>query len=118
KDKANGEMKEIVVCVRDLKAEEVLKDDMLKTIQVPASAVPAGSINSLKDAEGRWVRIAMLADEPIIEGKLAPKNAPKGLVGQIPQGMRAIAIEVNEKTGVSGFILPEHRVDVIRAKNI
>ena len=28
--------------------------------------------------------------------------------------MRAITIDVNESTGVSGFILPDHRVDVVQ----
>jgi pilus assembly protein CpaB len=28
--------------------------------------------------------------------------------------MRAFAVEVNEHTGVSGFILPDHRVDVVQ----
>ena len=33
-----------------------------------------------------------------------------------PQGMRAFAIEVNEQTGVSGFVLPDHRVDVVQVE--
>ena len=30
--------------------------------------------------------------------------------------MRAFAIEVNEQSGVSGFVLPDHRVDVIQVE--
>ncbi|HZW30851.1 MAG TPA: Flp pilus assembly protein CpaB, partial [Isosphaeraceae bacterium] len=36
------------------------------------------------------------------------------LVANIPKGMRAFAIDVTEQSGVSGFILPGHRVDVVR----
>ena len=36
------------------------------------------------------------------------------MVARIPVGMRAFAVEVNEQTGVSGFIMPDHRVDVIQ----
>ena len=43
-----------------------------------------------------------------------PKGTPPGLVANIPKGMRAFAIDVTEQSGVSGFILPGHRVDVIR----
>ena len=56
----------------------------------------------------------MLEGEPIIEQKLGLKGSPPGLVSNIPKGMRAYAIEVNEQSGVSGFILPGHHVDVVR----
>src|SRR5438270_247930 len=112
RDQSPGETVEILVAARDIKAEEVLKEDLVKVLQVPKTLAPVGSFPSFKDVGDRWVRIALLADEPIVEGKLAPKGAPKGLVSQIPNGMRAFTIEVNEQTGVSGFILPEHRVDV------
>lgn len=108
----------VLVAAREIKAEEVLKEDMVKTIPFPRSHVPAGAVMSYKEIEGRWVKIAMLTDDPIVEAKLAPKNAPIGLTPRIPKGMRAVAIEVNEKTGVSGFILPDHRVDVIQTKGI
>ena len=49
-----------------------------------------------------------------MEKKLGPKGTPPGLVANIPKGMRAFAIDVTEQSGVSGFILPGHRVDVIR----
>ena len=56
----------------------------------------------------------MLEGDPIVDKKLGPKGSPPGLVANIPQGMRAYAVEVNEQSGVSGFILPGHRVDVVR----
>ena len=43
-----------------------------------------------------------------------PKGTPPGLVANIPKGMRAFAIDVTEQSGVSGFILPGHHVDVVR----
>jgi len=78
------------------------------------SAVPVGAYSSFKDVEERWVKTAMLEGDPIVDKKLGPKGSPPGLVANIPQGMRAFAIEVNEQSGVSGFILPGHRVDVVR----
>jgi len=35
-------------------------------------------------------------------------------VANIPKGMRAYTVDVTEQSGVSGFILPNHRVDVVR----
>src|SRR5271157_727108 len=111
---AEEESQEILVAARDFKEEEILKPDMIKTVRTSKSAVPVGAYSSFKDVEERWVKTAMLEGDPIVDKKLGPKGSPPGLVANIPQGMRAYAVEVNEQSGVSGFILPGHRVDVIR----
>jgi pilus assembly protein CpaB len=116
RDRASDEMQDIVVASRDLKVEEVLKEDMIKVIQVPKSAVPTGAFSSFQEIADRWILIKTLSDEPILAAKLAPKGMPQGLISRIPSGMRALAVEVNEQTGVSGFVLPDHRVDVIQAR--
>src|SRR5207249_4334204 len=90
------------------------KGDKVKVASFPKGNVPAGSFTDLKDLEGRWVQIKMLAGEPIVDAKLGPKGSSPGLISRIPAGMRAFAVEVNEQTGVSGFILPDHRVDVVQ----
>jgi pilus assembly protein CpaB len=59
----------------------------------------------------------MLEGDVLVEKKLGPKGTPPGLVANIPQGMRALAIDVTEQSGVSGFILPGHHVDVVRYEN-
>jgi pilus assembly protein CpaB len=108
------EMQELLVAARDLGVEEVLKPDMVEVVRKPKSDVPEGSFAAPAEVDGRWVRIKTLKGEPILAAKLAPKDSPPGLIGRIPPGMRAYAIEVNEQTGVSGFILPDHRVDVVQ----
>jgi len=111
---AQEETQDVLVAARDFKEEEILKPEMVKVVRMVKSAVPAGSFSSFKDVEERWVKTAMLENDPIIEKKLGPRGSPPGLVANIPKGMRAFAVEVNEQSGVSGFILPGHRVDVVR----
>ena len=111
---AASEMQDVLVAARDLKVEEVLKPDLVKVVQMSRASLPPGTFTSFKDVEDRWVQIKTLEGEPILDRKLAPKGSPAGLVSRIPKGMRAFAIEVNEQTGVSGFILPDHRVDVVQ----
>ena len=111
---AEEESQEILVAARDFKEEEILKPDMVKTVRTSKSAVPVGAFSSFKDVEERWVKTTMLEGDPIVDKKLGPKGSPPGLVANIPKGMRAYAVEVNEQSGVSGFILPGHRVDVVR----
>src|SRR5215813_7903184 len=96
------------------KVEEVLKPDAVKVIRMAKSAVPAGAYSAPKDVEERWIKTVLLEGDVVIEKKLGPKGTPPGLVANIPKGMRAFAIDVTEQSGVSGFILPGHRVDVVR----
>jgi pilus assembly protein CpaB len=110
------EMQDVVVAVRDLKIEETLKPELVKVLRKAKSAVPPGAFSAPKDIEDRWVQVGILEDEPIVDRKLAPRGSPPGLVGRIPKGMRAYAVDVNEQTGVSGFILPDHRVDIVRVE--
>lgn len=55
------------------------------------------------------------SNEPILDGRLAPKGAGAGLAATIPVGMRAVALAVNEVVGLAGFVLPGVRVDVLVA---
>jgi pilus assembly protein CpaB len=106
--------REVLVAARDFKEEELIKPDMVKVIRMAKSAVPANAFASPRDVEERWIRTTMLEGDVIVEKKLGPKGTPPGLVANIPKGMRAFAIDVTEQSGVSGFILPGHRVDVVR----
>jgi len=103
----------VLVAVRDLKVEEVLTPELVKLVPMAGDSVPPGAFSSFKDVESRWVLIRTLEGEPILDRKLAPRGSPAGLVSRIHPGMRAFTLEVNEQTGVSGFILPDHRVDVL-----
>jgi pilus assembly protein CpaB len=112
--KKEEETQEVLVALRDTKEEETLKPDMVKVIRMAKSAVPVGTFSSAKDLEDRWVKTALLEGDVIVEKKLGAKGTPPGLVANIPTGMRAFAVDVTEQSGVSGFILPGHRVDVVR----
>jgi pilus assembly protein CpaB len=117
KAKHEEETLEVLVAARDFKDEEVLKPDMVKVARIAKSAVPAGSFSSFKDLEDRWIKATMLEGDVLVEKKLGPKGTPPGMIANIPKGMRAFAIDVTEQSGVSGFILPGHRVDVVQHHN-
>lgn len=110
------EMQDVVIAVRDIKAEEVIKDDMVKISRLPKAQIPAGTFGTVQEVQERNVLIPVLAGEAIVDAKLAARGTPAGLVSRIPAGMRAYAIEVNEQSGVSGFVLPGHRVDIVQSR--
>jgi pilus assembly protein CpaB len=60
---------------------------------------------------GQTTKVFLVRGEPILASKLS--TAGGGLSVRIPESMRATSVKVNEVTGVSGFILPGDRVDVL-----
>jgi pilus assembly protein CpaB len=78
----------------------------------PGNSVP-GMFSRLEDCVDRVITASFMENEPILEGKLAPKDAMPGLPATIPEGMRALSVAVNEVVGVAGFVLPGSVVDVL-----
>ena len=106
----------IALATRDLDLGTILKDDDVKIEDWPG-AVPAGATARAQDLVGRGVTTEIYAREPIIDSRLAPKGAGGGLAAMIPQGMRAVAVRVNEVVGVAGFVVPGMHVDVLISGN-
>jgi pilus assembly protein CpaB len=96
-----------------LPAGATLDRASLKVRGVPESLFPAGGFSRLEDVLDRPVISPIQPDEPVIEARIAAKGSGMGLAPLIPTGMRAISVRVNDVVGVSGFILPGMRVDVL-----
>lgn len=107
---------DVVVAAKDLPAgtiitDEMVKKGMVKTIPWPKGSLPAGSFSTLQQVVGKTNRVKIIANEPVLESRLAGEGA--GLTTRLEQGKRAMAVKVDEIIGVSGFIVPDDRVDVI-----
>jgi pilus assembly protein CpaB len=105
---------QVVVASRNLEIGTLLKDSDVKTVDWN-SPEPKGALGANSDAIGRGVVATIYEGEPILETRLAAKGAGGGLAATIPPGMRAVSIRVNDVGGVSGFVRPGARVDVLIA---
>jgi pilus assembly protein CpaB len=105
--------RDLVVASHALSVGGVLKAEDLKLTQVPVDEFPAGCFSRTEEVIGRPMNSSILAEEPIREGRLAPRGSGLGLAPVIPSGMRAVAVKVNDVVGVAGFALPGMHVDVL-----
>jgi pilus assembly protein CpaB len=62
---------------------------------------------------GRVPVSRILAQEPVLDRRLAAPGAGVGLATKVPDGMRAMSVRVDDVNGVAGFVVPEARVDVL-----
>lgn len=111
--KANAKEKPVVVAVQPLGVGAVIGPEAVKLASVAENAVPKTSFAKLEDVIGRAVNNPILVDEPVLEGRLAARGSGPGVAPLIPNGMRAVAIRVNDVVGVAGFVLPGMKVDVL-----
>jgi pilus assembly protein CpaB len=110
------ETQNVVVAAKDIAAgtainDEMVKKGLVKTIKWPKESIPSGAFSSPEQVIGKTNRVKILANEPILESRLAGEGA--GLTARLEAGKRAMAVKVDEIIGVSGFIVPDDRVDVI-----
>lgn len=108
-----GELRDIVLAARPLSAGITVKSGDIKMGKTPSAAFPKNAFSKPEEVVDRPVSSAILLDEPILEGRLAARGSGVGLAPIIPVGMRAVAVRVNDVAGVSGFVLPGMRVDVL-----
>ena len=101
----------VVVASRDLTFGEVLGADNMKISMFPKGSIPKGSYGVVDSLLGQVTKVFLKENEPILDSKLSSKGG--GLSLLISKNMRASSIQVDKVSGVSGFILPGDRVDVI-----
>jgi len=107
---------DIIVAAQDIPPgttfnDEAIKKGLLKSTPWPKTSIPTGAYSSPQQIIGKVNRVKIMANEPILESRLAGEGA--GLTVRLEAGKRALALRVDEIVGVSGFIVPDDRVDVI-----
>lgn len=111
--RAEVDQKALVVAKADLPMGAMITAEDVRLIDYPVNAFPQGGFEAIEDVVERSVTGQILANEPVIAGRVTEKGAGFGLAPLIKQGYRAIAVAVNQVSGVSGFILPGSKVDVL-----
>jgi len=105
--------KPMVVAVQSLQFGVIIKPESIKLVRIPANLFPKGGFSRSEEVLDRTVVSPIEPDEPVVEARIAPRGSGVGVSPLIPSGMRAISVRVNDVVGVSGFILPGMRVDVL-----
>ena len=107
------DMKDIVIAARPLSVGVTVKPADIKLGKIPTAAFPKNAFGKAEEVIDRPVISNILMDEPVLDGRLAARGSGLGLAPIIPVGMRAVTVRVNDVSGISGFVLPGMRVDVL-----
>ncbi|MEL6323320.1 MAG: Flp pilus assembly protein CpaB [Pseudomonadota bacterium] len=99
----------------------VVTDDLFDVAEWPETHLPDDVVVDMSMLDGpdgaRPFSLGIIAPgEPLLAQKLSRNMPRETLAGVITPGYRAVAIQVDDATGVAGFVLPDHRVDVILSR--
>lgn len=103
--------RDVVVTATDLTFGQKLDRAMLRKVRYPKDAVPEGAFSDIDSVVNQTTKVFMGAREPVTAIKLSSRGG--GLSMLVRPNMRAASCEVNQVSGVSGFVLPGDRVDVL-----
>ena len=104
----------VVVTAVDLPWGTKLNSEIIKRTPYLKESLPPGYFSDSDAMEGRVLIVSLKQNEPILETKLAPTSVSTGGVSAVvTPGKRAIAVKGDKVLGISGFIKPGNRVDVL-----
>ena len=112
--KVETEAVPVAVAAVDLPWGTKLERDMIKTVAFLKESLPPGYSTDASALENRILITQIKQNEPIVEYRLAPKDVTgSGVSAVVKPGNRAIAVKGDKVMGISGFIMPGNRVDVL-----
>jgi len=104
----------VVVAASDLTWGTSLTAEMVKVVPFLKESLPAGYFSDTSAVAGRTIIYPVKTGEPVFDSKLAPTTVSMGGVAAlVTPKKRAMGVKVDKVVGVSGFIHPGNRVDVL-----
>jgi len=110
---------EVLVAKSDLNRGTVIEASDLGWQEWPAASANSTYIkktdrpDAINNFTGAIVRVAMVAGDPIRDPNVVMAKGSGFMAAVLPQGMRAVSVEISPEAGAGGFILPDDRVDVV-----
>jgi pilus assembly protein CpaB len=103
---------EVLVASESIPIGARIDASQVRTVRWPSEIAPEGALADTQAVVGHIARTTIDKNQPLVGTQLVNEGA--GLLPLlITEGMRAMSVKVDDVTGVSGFITPNSRVDVL-----
>ena len=107
----------VAVAAVPLNYGDPITPDKIRFADYPTASLPPGSFSTLNQllppGKSRVALRPMIINEPVLASKLSGEGQGASLAALLPDGKRAVAVRVNDVSGVAGFIQPNDSVDVL-----
>lgn len=97
--------------IEDIPRGTAITKEMLRQVDFPIAAAPADAIANPEKLLGRVPHTGAPAGLPLLESMLHPAGTAPGVY--VPPGLRAVAVKIDESSGVDNHLEPGCHVDVV-----
>lgn len=112
RNSVRGAVSDVVVAAEPIPIGTLIAAHQLKVVRWPSEVRPDGALADPAAVVGQVARHSIPRHQPVTSAQLVGEGA--GLLPLlIEQGMRGMSVKVDKVTGVSGFVTPNSRVDVL-----
>jgi len=103
----------VVVAKTPVQPGQELTADRVSLEPVTALTAPPDAFTDTRAVIGRVSTVSLTPGQMVVTEGLAKENSLAGLMALVPSGKRALAVDVNETSSLSGMLAPGCHVDVI-----
>jgi pilus assembly protein CpaB len=107
----------VLVAKTRLTTGQFLNADNVKWVAWPAESVSSGFVvdgkRKLEDVVGSVVRSPIGVGEPVNDERIVHPNGRGFMAAVLQPGLRAVSVSVTLTSGISGFVFPGDRVDIV-----
>jgi pilus assembly protein CpaB len=106
----------VVVAATEIPFGTKLEESQVKIVSWPEKMVPQGSYKETKEVVGSVTLNKFYPEELITEKRISKHLGGSTLSALITKNYRALSVRVDDVVGVSGFVLPGNKIDVLTTK--
>lgn len=103
----------VVAAATDIAAGSRIDLTMVKMIEMPTTSAPEQALRDPQSAVGQYAVFQLSKGEPILAARIAPQMGLGTLASRLGEGRRAITIAANELAGLTSYLTPGSRVDLL-----
>ncbi|MGE5653007.1 MAG: Flp pilus assembly protein CpaB [Bacillota bacterium] len=112
-----GKTQTVMVAAQNIPAKAVITAEMLKQVSVHTEYIHPQAILTAKDAIGAITSAPVVQGEQLLKDRVVRKDDNSYLAFKVPEGRRAISVNVTEAIGVGFMVQPGDTVDVLATIN-
>lgn len=104
---------DVVLAQVSLPKNTKITEEMLEVVAIPEEALHPDAVKSMEAIVDGVTKAEIVKGEQVLFSKVVTEDVKTDLAYEVPEGMRAITIPVDEITGVANYITQGDKIDVL-----
>lgn len=107
------QMQDVLIVNQDIQAGEKLDRSMFREEKRPGDIVPSDYVSSFSQLDNKYAKINLKSGNPVTINDIMERKPINTITANIPEGYRAVTINVNVTSSVEGWARAGAHVDIV-----